>query len=94
MLRCVKFVDSTHTTESSSNNNNGSSDGMCHTFGTKTLVSVNMAAPRDLSIAEIRKFMIANGGKVTNHELVKYFKPFLTNPNTKGECSFVPFRRQ
>lgn len=46
-----------------------------------------MAAPRDLSIAEIRKFMIANGGKVTNHELVKHFKHFLTNPNTKGECS-------
>lgn len=52
-----------------------------------------MAAPRDLSIAEIRKFMIANGGKVTNHELVKHFKQFLTNPNTKGECSFVLCRR-
>lgn len=51
-----------------------------------------MAAPRDLSIAEIRNFMIANGGRVTNHELVKHFRHFLTNPNTKGECSFAAFR--
>lgn len=43
-----------------------------------------MAVPKELSLAEIRDFMLKNGGKVTNHELVKYFKQFLTNPNTKG----------
>lgn len=45
-----------------------------------------MASPSELSLAEIRNFMLKNGGKVTNHELVKYFKQFLTNPNTKGNC--------
>lgn len=53
---------------------------------------VNMAAPSELSIAEIRKFMLENGGKVTNHELVKHFKAFLTNPNTKGKCWPVEVR--
>lgn len=46
-----------------------------------------MAVPIELSLAEIRNFMLKNGGKVTNHELVKYFKQFLTNPNTKGESN-------
>lgn len=45
-----------------------------------------MAAPSELSLAEIRNFMLKNGGKVTNHELVKYFKHFLTHPNTKGKA--------
>lgn len=44
-----------------------------------------MAVPSELSLAEIRNFMLKNGGKVTNHELVKYFKQFLTHPNTKGK---------
>ena len=43
-----------------------------------------MAAPSELSLKEIRDFMLQNGGKVTNHDLVKHFKQFLTNPNTKG----------
>lgn len=50
---------------------------------------VKMAVPSELSLAEIRNFMLKNGGKVTNHELVKYFKQFLTNPNTKGKYSFT-----
>lgn len=44
-----------------------------------------MSLPRELSLAEIRNFMLKNGGKVTNHELVKYFKQFLTHPDTKGK---------
>lgn len=49
-----------------------------------------MAAPSELSLAEIRKFMLKSGGKVTNHELVKHFKQFLTNPSTKGNViSFI-----
>lgn len=44
-----------------------------------------MAAPQELSLSEIRDFMLNNGGKVTNHALVKYFKKFLTNPNTQGK---------
>lgn len=47
-----------------------------------------MAAPNDLSLKEIRIFMLEKGGKVTNHELVKHFKLFLTNPVTKGESIF------
>lgn len=43
-----------------------------------------MDIPSELSLTEIRNFMLKNGGKVTNHELVKYFKQFLTNPSTKG----------
>lgn len=61
-----------------------------------------MAVPSELSLTEIRNFMLKNGGKVTNHELVKYFKPFLTNPNTKSKCSigesvqliFIQFKRK
>ncbi|XP_031634435.1 uncharacterized protein LOC116347836 [Contarinia nasturtii] len=45
-----------------------------------------MSVPSELSLAEIRNFMLINGGKVTNHELVKYFKKFLTQPDTKGEA--------
>lgn len=44
-----------------------------------------MAVPSELSLAEIRNFMLKNGGKVTNHELVKHFKQFLTHPDTKGK---------
>lgn len=47
-----------------------------------------MAAPNELSLKEIRNFMLEKGGKVTNHELVKHFKLFLTNPVTKGEYMF------
>lgn len=34
---------------------------------------------------EIRNFMVNNGGKVTNHDLVKYFKESLTHPDTQSE---------
>jgi hypothetical protein len=43
-----------------------------------------MAVPRELSFEAIRDFMLENGGKVTNHDLVKHFKGFLTNSETRG----------
>jgi hypothetical protein len=43
-----------------------------------------MAVPSDLSVEAIRDFMLENGGKVTNHDLVKHFKRFLTDPETRG----------
>lgn len=42
-------------------------------------------APSELSIAEIRKYMLSNDSKVTNHSLVKHFKHFLTKPETQSE---------
>lgn len=40
-------------------------------------------SPPPLTQEEIRNFMIANGGKVTNHDLVKYFKETLTDPRSQ-----------
>ncbi|XP_068158575.1 ankyrin repeat domain-containing protein SOWAHC isoform X2 [Drosophila tropicalis] len=45
-----------------------------------------MDQPIDLSVAEIRKYMLQNDGKVTNHALVKHFKKFLTNSHTQTEA--------
>ncbi|KAL9901540.1 ankyrin repeat domain family member sosondowah [Glossina fuscipes fuscipes] len=45
-----------------------------------------MDAPLELSLAEIRKYMLSNGCKVTNHALVKHFRCFLTNPDTQSEA--------
>uniref|UniRef100_A0A1A9ZG15 SOWAHA-C winged helix-turn-helix domain-containing protein n=1 Tax=Glossina pallidipes TaxID=7398 RepID=A0A1A9ZG15_GLOPL len=42
--------------------------------------------PLELSLAEIRKYMLSNGCKVTNHALVKHFRRFLTNPDTQSEA--------
>lgn len=56
---------------------------------------VKMAAPSELSLQEIHKFMVINGGKVTNHDLVKHFKKFLTSPTTQGkdQCIQNPVKR-
>lgn len=43
-----------------------------------------MSAPQELSFDEILKFMLAHNGQVTNQVLVKHFRPFLTNPETRG----------
>jgi hypothetical protein len=55
-----------------------------------------MAVSRGLSLEAIRDFMLENGGKVTNHDLVKHFKGFLTNPETRGIvsllCDFAVFK--
>ena len=43
-----------------------------------------MATPSELSLEEIRKYLLENGGSARNHDLVKYFKKFLTDPETRG----------
>ncbi|XP_034658563.1 ankyrin repeat domain-containing protein SOWAHC isoform X3 [Drosophila subobscura] len=45
-----------------------------------------MELPKELSIAEIRNYMLVNECKVTNHALVKHFKKFLTHPQTQNEA--------
>ncbi|KAK3932135.1 Ankyrin repeat domain-containing protein SOWAHB [Frankliniella fusca] len=45
-----------------------------------------MNVPTELSLEAVRNFMIENGGKVTNHDLVKHFKQFLTNPANRVEA--------
>lgn len=44
-----------------------------------------MAAPSEFTLDSVRDFILQNGGRVTNHELVKHFKIFLTNPLSKGK---------
>lgn len=41
--------------------------------------------PKELSLFEIRRFMLDNNCRVTNHALVKHFKKFLTNTETASE---------
>ncbi|XP_017070946.1 fibrous sheath CABYR-binding protein-like isoform X2 [Drosophila eugracilis] len=45
-----------------------------------------MELPKELSISEIRNYMLANDCKVTNHALVKHFKKFLTHPQSQNEA--------
>ncbi|KAE8748265.1 hypothetical protein FOCC_FOCC004901 [Frankliniella occidentalis] len=45
-----------------------------------------MSVPTELSLEAVKKFMLENGGKVTNHDLVKHFKQFLTNPVNRVEA--------
>lgn len=45
------------------------------------------AFPNELSLESVRDFMITNGGKVTNHDLVTRFKCFLTDPQNRGKCA-------
>ena len=45
----------------------------------------NMAAPREFTLESVRDFILDRGGRVTNHELVKHFKLFLTDPSSKGK---------
>ncbi|XP_065080197.1 uncharacterized protein LOC135703026 [Ochlerotatus camptorhynchus] len=47
------------------------------------------SGPRELSLAEIRSFMLKNNCKVTNHALVKHFRAFLTNKETQDEARKV-----
>uniref|UniRef100_A0A182JMB3 SOWAHA-C winged helix-turn-helix domain-containing protein n=1 Tax=Anopheles atroparvus TaxID=41427 RepID=A0A182JMB3_ANOAO len=42
--------------------------------------------PKELSLVEIRKFMLQNNCKVTNHALVKHFRSFLTNKDTQDDA--------
>ncbi|XP_055382495.1 ankyrin repeat domain-containing protein SOWAHB-like [Condylostylus longicornis] len=45
-----------------------------------------MDPPLALSLEEIRKYMLLNNCKVTNHALVKHFRKFLTNPDSQEEA--------
>lgn len=48
-------------------------------------LSAKMATPSELSLEEIRNYLLENGGTARNHDLVKHFKRFLTDPETRGE---------
>lgn len=43
-----------------------------------------MATPSELSLEEIRNYLLENGGTARNHDLVKHFKRFLTDPESRG----------
>ena len=45
-----------------------------------------MEPPTEFTVESVRDYILSKGGKVTNHELVKHFKPFLTDPVMKGKC--------
>ncbi|XP_011690652.1 PREDICTED: ankyrin repeat domain-containing protein SOWAHC isoform X4 [Wasmannia auropunctata] len=45
-----------------------------------------MATPNELSLEEIRNYLLENGGTARNHDLVKHFKRFLTDPETRVEA--------
>ena len=42
------------------------------------------AQPSEFTLDSVRDFIVERGGRVTNHQLVKHFKYFLTEPHTKG----------
>ena len=37
----------------------------------------------DFSLESVRQYMLAHEGKVTNHDLVKHYKAWLTHPAEK-----------
>ncbi|XP_012279446.1 ankyrin repeat domain-containing protein SOWAHB [Orussus abietinus] len=45
-----------------------------------------MASPSELSLEEIRRYLVENGGSARNHDLVKHFKRLLTDPETRVEA--------
>ncbi|XP_067203837.1 ankyrin repeat domain-containing protein SOWAHA isoform X2 [Linepithema humile] len=45
-----------------------------------------MAMPSELSLEEIRNYLLENGGTARNHDLVKHFRRFLTDPETRVEA--------
>ena len=42
-----------------------------------------MMQPSDFSLESVRQLMLANGGRITNHDLVKSYKRWLTDPQEK-----------
>lgn len=53
-----------------------------------SISSFKMAVPGELSLEEIRNYLLENGGTARNHDLVKHFKRFLTDPETRGGLNF------
>lgn len=41
-------------------------------------------SPLALTAETVRDYILGKGGKVTNTELVKHFKPLLVHPENKG----------
>ena len=42
-----------------------------------------MQQPAEFSLESVRQLMLANGGRITNHDLVKSYKRWLTDPQEK-----------
>jgi hypothetical protein len=45
-----------------------------------------MAQPEEFSLESVRQVMLAHGGRVTNHSLVKSYKHWLTHPQLKDQA--------
>ncbi|XP_072152208.1 uncharacterized protein sowah isoform X1 [Bemisia tabaci] len=45
-----------------------------------------MDNPEVVTVEAVRNFILHKGGKVTNHELVRHFKGYLTNPDNRVEA--------
>ena len=50
---------------------------------------IEMDPPTEFTVESVRDYILSKGGKVTNHELVKHFKQFLTDPVMKGKSWFI-----
>uniref|UniRef100_A0ABD2W2H0 SOWAHA-C winged helix-turn-helix domain-containing protein n=1 Tax=Trichogramma kaykai TaxID=54128 RepID=A0ABD2W2H0_9HYME len=48
--------------------------------------SGKMSSPSELSLEEIRRYLLAQGGSARNQDLVIHFKKFLTDPETRVEA--------
>lgn len=48
-------------------------------------MSREYSVPLKLSVDAVRDYILSKGGKVYNTDLVKYFKPYLTDPENKGK---------
>lgn len=48
--------------------------------------------PLVLSAETVRDYILSRGGRVYNTELVKYFKPLLVHPETKGRSLQLEIR--
>ena len=42
--------------------------------------------PTEFSQESVRQLMLANGGRITNHDLVKSFRRWLTDPSCREEA--------
>lgn len=48
-------------------------------------MSKEYSMPLRLNADSVREYIVNRGGKVYNTDLVKYFKPLLTDPENKGK---------
>jgi hypothetical protein len=45
-----------------------------------------MTQPEEFSLESVRQLMLAHGGRVTNHSLVKSYRHWLTDPHLKDQA--------